>query len=107
VIREGVEPSTYALEGRCSIQLSYRIIFLLYSGRDLNPQGHNVHWSLSPARLPISPPEYFLSYQYVNELILLFTIFIPIALSLFQKKESLSETLFHDSVVLTLHKESL
>ena len=28
VIRLGVEPKTYALEGRCSIQLSYQTIFL-------------------------------------------------------------------------------
>ncbi len=29
-----------------------------YSGRDLNPHERNVHWILSPACLPIPPPEH-------------------------------------------------
>ena len=37
MIREGFEPSTVALEVRCSIQLSYRTM-LLYRGWDSNPQ---------------------------------------------------------------------
>ena len=31
----GFEPSTYGLEGRCSIQLSYRLIFLNHNPKQL------------------------------------------------------------------------
>ena len=34
------------------------ISFILYSGRDLNPHERNVHRILSPACLPIPPPEH-------------------------------------------------
>ena len=38
-------------------KLFKRTTCLLYSGRDLNPHGRNDHWILSPACLPIPPPE--------------------------------------------------
>ncbi len=39
---------------------------LLYSRRDLNPHGHNVHWILSPACLPIPPLEHLYWYGAKN-----------------------------------------
>ena len=53
VLRERIEPSTCALEGRCSILLSYRSILVAMIGLEpIRPYGPRI---LSSVRLPVTP----------------------------------------------------